>query len=457
MILNQETPFWRTTEKGASIIIQSKLIEFLSQQGYCRLKIDEHVSVLVKKEGDFIKETNESEIAQFVSNFIKKKKDYSALEVFIKGIGHYITSKKLNLLNVVKLINDKDDENSSRFYFNNTIVNVTKDLIEEHSYESLKQTIWKDRLLKGDFKQVADVTEGQFYKFCRNISANDESKFISLQSIIGYVLHRNRARGEDIAIIFYDEKMGSGRAEGGTGKTLLTQAISKVREVVTINGKDYNPNTNFKNQRINLSTDVIVYDDLSSKINLETFFSQITSGIEVEQKRKDSYYIQKEDLPKYIFTSNYYIKGPGGSSDMRRRVEFMLSDYYSAEFTPEQEFGNRFFTHWKIDEWNQFYNFLIHCVQVYLNNGIIPYSFETLQNKLLDAKVGKDFNEFANSFIVKGLEYDKRELEGYYSELYPNSNLSPHMFYKYCKIWCLEKGIKVITKSSGGMYTIKFI
>lgn len=454
MKLNDEKPFW-TFYKDEPRISHHKLLEFLNQNGFANLKVSSSVFLLVRKEGNFVEKTNDTELIQFVRNYLKERGEYQVLELFTKGVGQFLSQKKLSLLNVIKLIDDKDNKNYSTFYFSNTIVRVTVDKVEELEYKNLKKTIWKDRLLKGKFKYVSTIEEGQFYKFCYNVSGRNYNKFKTLCSIVGYSIHRNRDRGEDIAIIFYDDNMGNGTAEGGTGKTLFTQALGKVRETVEFSGKELKFNSNFKNQRINLATDIVVYDDVDKNLNLENFFSQITSGLEIEQKRKDSYYIKKEDMPKYIFTSNYYIKGPGGNSDKRRRFEFIFENYYHKDFTPSDEFGNRFFAGWNLDEWNLFYNFLIHCVQVYLKEGLIPYKFEKLEKVSIKTKLPDSFIEFANMFIEHNQTYDKRELEKLYKEYY-SVNISSHIFFKYCKIWCGIKNLKIETKSSGGKYLIKF-
>ncbi len=455
MILEKETPFWRN-EDGKIKISHSMLIEFLNQNGDRKLKVSNGKFILVKQEGKFIKETNEGEIIDFIISFIKKIKDYGLLEVFIKGIGNYISIKKLGLLNAIELVDDKDLKDASRFYFRNTIVEVYQDRVDLIGYDKLEKTIWWDRLLNGNFEKVDDISVGQFYNFCWNISGKENERFNSLCSILGYLLHRNRERGEQVAITFYDENMGNGTAEGRTGKTLLSQALSQVREVIKINGKEYKSNANFKNQRIGLSTDVVVYDDLNKNVSFEDFYSQVTTGIEVEQKRKDSYYIDFKNTPKWMITSNYYIKGPGGSSDRGRRIEFYLANHYSDVYTPEQEFGNRFFDDsWSAEEWNLFYGFLIHCIQIYLQNGLIRYEFK---NQLsLISRTSKEFVDFAERHFKTNKTYDKREIENQFNtENEGMSAISAHKFSKWCETWSNEKGLTMKKESSGGIYYLKF-
>src|SRR5690606_8997682 len=94
-------------------------------------------------------------------------------------------------------------------------------------------------------------------------------------------------------------------------------------------------------------------------------------SIEVERKRQAAFEIPFERSPKVLISSNHYVKGPGGSSDRRRRCEFELANYYSEKFTPEDDFGNLFFSQWDEDEWNRFYFFMMDSVQIFLKHGLI--------------------------------------------------------------------------------------
>ena len=458
MIKKEEnSQFWEYVD-GKPKISHTGLIYFLEENGFMRLKLNEINYVLVKKKNNRLVETSVGEIIHFIKKHLINLKVFDVYEVFAKGLGSYISISKLNLLVLEELPNDRDDKFSSNFYFSNCYCNVTKEGINDLSYDNLPMIIWEKRVIKKDYLKSEKDKIGQFEVFCRNITKESGERFLALKTIIGFLLHRNREFGEMKAVILYDENMSfNNLANGGTGKTLLSKAISILRDVESFDGKEIKNGSWFKNQRINLTTDVIVYDDLNKEINLESFYSVTTSGIEVEKKRKDAFFIEFENSPKIMITSNYPVKGPGGSSDIRRRHEFEIANFYDADFTPEMEFGNRFFdNYWGQDEWSSFFNFMMGCVQEYLKNGLLNAPEINLRIEKIIDKSCEEFVEFANNMIVLNEWFDKRKFQKDFEEKYLNiQNVSSHIFNKWIDNYAKSIGGSYETKSTGGDY--KFI
>lgn len=460
MIINikERLQFWEYDEKGKPKILHAKLIAFLESKGFVNIKLNGTTYVLVRKLNNRISESSFEEATQIIRNHLNRDNLTDIYEVFAKGVGSYLSNRKFSLLDNIDLIDDRDGKDYSRMYFQNCFVTVSSNEIVSNDYSSLEGVIWENRLLNRDFVFPNDKDSGQFEKFCWNISKKDDERFKALKTIIGYLLHRNKDKGEDKAIILYDENMGIGNnAHGGTGKTLLSQAIGQIREVVLFEGKDMKIGSWFKNQRINLTTDVLVYDDLNKLISLENFFPMITSGIEVEKKRKQAFFIAREKSPKLIITSNYLVKGPGGSSDERRRHEYELANHYNERFLPEQEFGNRFFdNHWSVDEWNKFFYFMMTCIQDYLTSGLIKVKHINLDKLKIESNSCKEFIEYANLMVELNKWQDRREFQMFFHEFYPDiEHVSSHKFTKWIKDYACDIGGKYHSKSTGGEY--KFI
>src|SRR5690606_11670443 len=112
-------------------------------------------------------------------------------------------------------------------------------------------------------------------------------------------------------------------------------------------------------QRVNLTTEILFYDDFTKEVSFEIFYPLVTTGVEVEKKRKQAFFIPYDKSPKILISSNYLVRGTGGSSDIRRKFEFELSNYFNENHTPEDEFGNRFFDDWNEEQWNEFYGFMM--------------------------------------------------------------------------------------------------
>ncbi|QNM85986.1 hypothetical protein H9W90_02410 [Polaribacter pectinis] len=457
MILERETPFWRNDDKGNIKIVNSELLKFLADNGFVRIKLADANHILVKNNNNRIRITSEAEMIAFVGDYLKKIKENKVYEMFVSSVGNLINNKKLSFLPVDELPRDRDRKDSGIFYYQNCYSVISEDGIEVKEYSELPYVIWESRIIKHDYVQDKDKSIGQFQQFCFNISKKDENRFLSLKTILGYLLHRCKIKDEAKAIILYDENMVlNDKTNGGTGKTLLSIALSKVRDLELFDGKSIKNDSWFKNQRINLTTDIITYDDLNKTTSLELFYSMITTGVEVEKKRKDAFYIKHEDSPKIIITSNYPVKGPGGSSDLRRRFEFEVANYYDEEFTPEKEFGNMFFNEdWGIEEWQKFYHFLMECLTSYLKYGLVKATPINYNQKKLEMNTSKEFLEFADDFLDFNFWDDKREAEALFKECYPEETISPHRFNKWLKEYCFENDAELETKSTGSNYLFK--
>ncbi|MFV5700236.1 MULTISPECIES: primase-helicase family protein [Flavobacterium] len=444
--------FW--TENEAPKILQVGLLDFLASRGYVRVEIEENNYVLAKMTNNRLSLATEGQMANEVKNYLLENKKLEVLEVFVKGVGSYITSKKMDLLPSIENINDRDDMKSSRFYFKNCYCEINKDGIFYCDYSILENPIWEDRIKQKSFTYPSE--KGQFEIFCENITGKNTERLLALKSILGYLLHRNKEVGEPKAIILYDEKMGqNNQAHGGTGKTLLSTALKECREVVIFDAKDIKQGSWFKNQRVELTTDLIVYDDLKRDYSFENFFPMITSDIEVERKREKAFHIDSKNSPKLLITANYYVSGPGGPSDERRRHEFEVNNYYNQNFTPEMEFGNRFFgSQWDEDEWSKFYHFMMSCCQSYLQYGLykVPH-INLANNKFLDG-LNEQFVTYADAYVQNDTSIDKRQFESDFKVLYPEmEETSPHKINKWLSIYASKKGVDFSTNSSGGKYT----
>lgn len=447
-----ENVFW--TENGAPKILHVGLLNFLESNGYVKVEIGENNYVFAKMTNNRLSQVTEGQMANDVKNYLIKNNKPEVLEVFVKGVGGYITTKKLDMLTSIENINDRDTRMSSRFYFNNCYCEVDKNAITSYDYSTLQNPIWEKRIIQKSFTNPSE--KGQFEIFCENITGQNSERLLALRTILGYLLHRNKEVGEPMAIILYDVGMGqNNQAHGGTGKTLLSMALKECREVAIFDAKEIKEGSWFKNQRVELTTDILVFDDLKKHYSFEGFFPMITSGLEVEKKREKAFYIDFNNSPKLLITSNYYVSGPGGSSDERRRFEFEINNHYNQDFTPEREFGNRFFgSQWDENEWNKFYHFMMGCCQSYLQHGLYKVPHINLsQNRFLDGLNDK-FVTYADAHVQNDTSIDKREFESGFKHFYPEmKETTPHQIAKWLKIYAAKKGATFSTDSSGGKYT----
>lgn len=342
--------FWTKSDTNKITINQFELLTFLQSSGFYQVKKNS-LRILVKETNNIIEEVQIADLKKYIKDYLLRKKEFNVLEQFMRGSSSYINASKIEFLDDQKLCSDKDSNNEIRFFFRNGFCKITKEGIEFCDYSKLYYKIWRSRIIDFELNHELLNTskKGQFEQFIELISSNDDNDLAnkrkeSLMSIVGYLQHRNNISDDNNCVILYDEKMfENSLANGGTGKSLLVYALKNCREVVEIDGKKIKENSNFDNQLINVTTDIVAYDDLQKYKKFDFLFSKITSGIEIEKKNKQTIKLDKKDSPKYLITSNHYVKGTPGSSNDRRRWEFALTNFFDVNNTPESFFGNRFF------------------------------------------------------------------------------------------------------------------
>jgi hypothetical protein len=282
-------------------------------------------------------------------------------------------------------------------------------------------------------------------KFTKNICSTkspdtlDTPRVTALCCCIGSLLHNYIDPANMLAIIFTESNVDD-EAEGRSGKSLLIeQAIGKLRKVTSIDAKAMNHHSEFPFQSADYDTEIILIDDCTKNFNFEYYFSKITGSTEINKKHRQSFQIQC----KYAFTSNYGVPGTSGSN-LARRFDMELYQYYSNTFTPKDDFGKAFFHTWNSVDWNLFYNFMLRNVQIYLkHNCKIPsYSSETIDQKKSLSSTSQAFIEFAED-----LERDTPlSITGIYlrflnENCITSKDVSKIKFGKWLKIYCQTKNL----------------
>ena len=239
-----------------------------------------------------------------------------------------------------------------------------------------------------------------YKKFIENICAKNESRIKSMESTIGFLMHGYKNLSFCPAVILNDEVI-SDNPEGGTGKGLFMNALSHMKKLVTIDGKSFAFERSFAYQLVSADTQILCFDDVKKYFDFERLFSLITEGLTLEKKNKDAIKIPFSKSPKIAITTNYAIKG-AGNSFARRKWELELHQYYTKSFTPLDEFGKLMFGDWDEDMWCEFDNYMIKCLQLYLENGLMQSVFVNLKVRQLSAETSHDFIEWCG--LITGHE-----------------------------------------------------
>lgn len=282
-----------------------------------------------------------------------------------------------------------------------------------------------------------------------------EKHFLNKCFSLGYLLHRYKQ--EDFAKCLYvmddTPKDSDEDANGRTGKSVMFKGVDKLlQNRFLVDGK----NRSITQDRhifhgLYDTNEYIQIDDADKFLDFKFFYTKITNSIVVNPKNSQPYEIPFEDAPKIVYITNYGLPNITGS-DMGRILFVSFSDYYHAktehykqERRISHDFGGKnLFQDWDSKQWNLFYNFMLQCVELYLNNRgnefQAPQDNITINN--LRAGMGDNFEEWANSYFHDenlNRKIPRKELMNDYSDYVggksaKSSNAFKKALQSFCKI-----------------------
>jgi hypothetical protein len=395
---NSKKTFWDKSEKGVIRIVHILFKQFLEDHGFYKFCPEGSKNyVFVKVTNNLIDHTTEKEMKDYVLDHLLELDDVMVYNYFADNT-RFFKDEFLSMLSTIDILFIEDTKDTSYLYYKNCAVQVTKDEVKPIDYLDLGGYVWKDHVIDRNFI-MCDVTDACSYqKFILNICGGDAGRVESMESTIGFLLHGYKNLSFCPAVILNDEVI-SDNPEGGTGKGLFMNALSRMKKVVTIDGKSFTFERSFAYQLVSADTQILVFDDVKKYFDFERLFSVVTEGLTLEKKNKDAIKIPFSKSPKIAITTNYAIKG-SGNSFARRKWELELHQYYSKAFTPLDEFGKLMFGDWNDDDWCEFDNYMIKCLSNYLNTGLVKSKFVNLKIRQLSAETAHDFIEWCG--LVEG-------------------------------------------------------
>lgn len=458
--------FWNSSS-GTNKIDPESLHIFLGERGYRTYKpFGVKTTILVKIENNRVREVSTNEIWTLCWEYIDTEYKFDdpderrqVKDVFQRSRALF-HKQNLSLLKTINLNECKDTKEKSYMFFNDCVLEVTANSIMIKDYKEIEGLVFETDISNFNFKSsdphqkrtLDEIRpEGEFYEFVKdlcnnkNLSVNEKS-LESLQTIIGYLIHRYKDPANAKAIIFMDTYK-DGSPNGGTGKGLLTKGIGKVRESVYQDGKYFVSSDKFVFSNINYGIRLLIIDDVPKNFDFEKIFPLITEKAVVERKYENKFVIPFEESPKIILTTNYIVEGTS-ASHRRRKVEFILSETFNADYSPEDKFGHLLFIEWTVDEWKKFYLFMIYCVQKFLEKGIVIPTFNVAERKL-KMETTFQFIEFVQS-IELGVKLNKKTLyEDFYSKYPKHYTIELTTFRNWLKLVADAYGLTFTESHSG--------
>lgn len=470
MARNEDIQFWIETkdEKGkiTIFIVKSLFIEFLEKRNYKKLVQNKDFQLIKIKENSIIAIVKEHSIREEVKKHLYEISKKDVWEEFLRS--DYLSKKFIEGIDSIEINFDYGTQDTAVFFFKNGMLNVTANQIYTTPYNEYDGYVWEDQILKHDFIHT-DSSDCEFRQFCWNISGQKEDRLLALETLIGYLLHTYKDAALTKAVIMIDENIDleNNKSEGGTGKSLVATAISKLVPSLKKNGKLLKANDKFFFADVEPHHKVIVFDDVKIDFSFETLYSMITGDIPIEKKYKNPTVVDFKDVPKVMITSNYIVSGTGGSSERRRKIVFEVNSHYR-ENSPLIEFGHRLFDDWTMEEWQKFYDYMIYCVRQFLTHGLIEApSINENKNRLIQ-DTDTDFVCFMDTILENPknyggqpkdtmLRFNKSTILQKFKYENPEKEelISPNKFKKWIDIYTENKGITAEhQKSDGKAYVI---
>ena len=446
---NSNLSFWTKTEKGVIKIVPILFKQFLEDNGFYKYCPEGSKNyVFVKVTNNLIDHTTEKEIKDFILNYLIDFDDTSIYNYFADSV-RYFREEFLTLLNTIDIYFIEDTKSTSYLYYKNCAVKITKDSVETIDYLDLGGYVWKDHVIDRKFT-MCEYDGSMYMKFISRICGDNKSRVKTMESTIGFLMHGYKNLSYCPAVILNDEVI-SDNPEGGTGKGLFMNALSQMKKLVVIDGKAFAFEKSFPYQTVSADTQVLCFDDVKKHFDFERLFSVVTEGLTLEKKNKDAIKIPFSKSPKIAITTNYAIKG-SGNSFARRKWEIELHQHYNKSFTPLDEFGKHFFADWDDDDWCMFDNYMVSCLMLYLENGLIKSRFVNLKIRQLSAETSHDFIEWcglvdgnpSNQLLTIGEKLMKQDLYHEFVSEYPDygpkakMTISRTRFYKWLAAYGLH-------------------
>jgi len=408
--------FWSQDKKIE--LVPSLFIRFLEQEKFRKLITPEGKAQYIHIDGKFIDESFPLEIKNFVENYVGRPEFGSRPLDFILSNPQWFRDEHLNSITTATPKIQEDTTKDSYVYYKNCVVHVNKSGVEVVPYDDMDGLVWRSRILERQFSKQ-NYTGCVFERFLRLATGTNPIAYDSMRTIIGFMLHTHKNSATSRVVIFNDETI-SEKSKGGSGKGIVCESVSHIRETVMIDGKTHDMQGSFPFQLVKKSTQFVMFDDVEKTFNFSKLFSVVTGGITLEYKNKQAFRLTVEESPNIAICTNHTLGGDDDSNN-RRRIEVELSDHFNEHYTPFTEFGHFLFSEWDDVEWLKFDNFMMDCLYLYFQKGCLPYPFKNLDYKKFIKETSSEFTEWVedNPFVVNK-SYKTNEVLAEFLKEYPD-------------------------------------
>lgn len=421
-----ELPFLYTkASKGNTLYVhidEFKLLEFVESMGYVKLKFDDgKFRFFQLVEGSRIKEVEISDMTSHLRQLVDGLPNVILVEggkmelnkgqlhsMIFSVLNDVFTEKKLNYSAPLKKPFLKDTKEESFFTFGNGVVAVGKDGIDVFAYKQCQKLVWSDDIVEHDIEIIPTVESEkkscEFAQFLWYLCGQNDDRFLQMRTAIGYALRTYRDPSVAVAVLLTEEKIVDGTADGGTGKGVLSKALEYMRSVYVVDGKLNKISSQFAFQRYDLRNNIVSYQDGEFDAGFSKFFNVITDGLTIERKNNRELWLPFKatnptqfEAPVWWITTNMPIKAVGNS--VKRRLFICEVSSWWKDHSIYSHFGHNLYYDWDKEEWNKFYNFMLRCVQSFLNYRLYKADSVNAELNNLIAVTNKRFVDWFHNLL----------------------------------------------------------
>lgn len=412
-----------------------------------RFKLDKNSEGFryVKLSKGIISSITMADIKDYVKDYLESLENYfdgiykdQLLEVLYRSSNSIFSDNMLEFLEYTNVEILRSTKDEVYFPFLNGIVRVSKyNKIDIINYDDINgKYIWEKQIIKHNINLDFNYDDFSFNRFLSKINNDDENRMLFSAQCIGYALSQYRDPLNPITLVFGEETSDSNLG-GGAGKGILVNAISKMLPITIIDGKSFNPDSDFAFQRVNTETKAVVLQDTKDKFDFQNLFSKTTDGFTIRKLFTPEFFIPFEDSPIFIITTNYSIDNEMGAAERRLKL-LEFSSFFNSKNKPIDYLGEVLFNSWDAEKWNKFYTLMFDCVLIYLEDGFTEIK-ETFGSKIkrISTKYGDDFHDWFKDYVVEDwMDFQDIYLEFLKSSGYNERNYSQKRFSYAIKFAC---------------------
>lgn len=363
---------------------------FFQQEGFIRITRQDYDQITVLKNNNrIVKPINhKTDLVAFLKVHINEVETH-LVEDRIAFDANTKIQQGLLLLSSIPFKLHSDTKTQADYPFKNGIARVTTEKIELVGYDQIDGFFTEHSTQKHDIS-FCDVEKEQsdFFYFlgmiatgkdvlATELSEEDNHRILAFCTMFGYCITNYKDPAFCPAIILSDFGADGINRNGGRGKSLVQTALGYFRKEIYKGGNSYDPNYTHVHADLHSEHDIYLIDDAPANFDYNALYTNITGSITAQRKGSAAEVIPFGDAPKFVVSTNWVFRYDDEAASTNRRFrEFQFSDFFNITNTPEKVFGKTFFTDWTENEWNTFYNFGFHCVQMYLKFGLLEIQYD---------------------------------------------------------------------------------